>query len=109
MTVKFETMDFSGVASGESDMDFPTAWRLLREIGDKLDHHPRCSFTQANMLCDCGTLGNEWDRRRGRGPVWYSDDHRAWFAKRQRIGWTEFSGPFLTESQAGEWRAEIVE
>lgn len=70
-----ETMDFSGVASGESDMDFPTAWALQKECGESLDRHPRCSsvpgwhpFSGPGLLCDCGALGREWDRRKGATP-----------------------------------------
>lgn len=57
----------------EDFLDFPTAWRILRESPD-LEHHLRCSYEQTDgaLLCDCGAVEREWERRRdeqqGAGP-----------------------------------------
>lgn len=42
-------------------IDYPTGWRIQREVGDDLDHHPRCSSPV--FLCDCGAMPKEWARR----------------------------------------------
>jgi hypothetical protein len=47
-------------------IDFPTGWWLA----DQVEHtDPRCSYVQASggLLCDCGAIRAEWQRRR--------DDH----------------------------------
>lgn len=43
-------------------IDYPTGWEIQREVGDKLEHHPRCSAL-AGMLCDCAAMPVEWARR----------------------------------------------
>ena len=41
-------------------MDFPTAWAHTR--ASKLeDHDPKCSWVQAQMLCDCHVI---WEAER---------------------------------------------
>lgn len=62
--VDFKTMDFSGVPMREGSLiDFPTAWRVQKEVGPTLDHHPRCSsvpgwcrMSGPGLLCDCGAV-----------------------------------------------------
>jgi hypothetical protein len=46
----------------EDFLDFPTAWRLQPRV---VEHHPKCSAaqTQGGMLCDCGSVVAEWERR----------------------------------------------
>jgi hypothetical protein len=39
-------------------IDYPTGWRLQQEY--KLEHHVKCSFVQANMLCDCRAIYEPW-------------------------------------------------
>jgi hypothetical protein len=70
--VKIETMDFSGVPIHDgTKLDYPTAWAIQREVGPSLTHHPRCSsvpgwdpISGPHMLCDCGAIEREWERRR---------------------------------------------
>jgi len=52
-------------------VDFPTAWAVQRDRGDKLEHHPRCSsvagwdpISGPHFLCDCGAVEKEADRIR---------------------------------------------
>lgn len=74
--MKFETMDFAGVAVREgAALDFPTAWAIQREVGATLTHHPRCSsvpgwdpISGPHMLCDCGAVEKEWERRQTASP-----------------------------------------
>jgi hypothetical protein len=44
-------------------IDFPTAWWLARRV----EHpNPKCSYAQTGggLLCDCGAINVEWERRR---------------------------------------------
>jgi hypothetical protein len=44
-------------------IDFPTGWWLA----DIVEHlNPLCSYAQTNgaLLCDCGAIQAEWERRR---------------------------------------------
>ena len=43
-------------------IDYPTGFRLQQEY--KLDHHPKCSFVQAGMLCDCQAIYEPWKAER---------------------------------------------
>lgn len=43
-------------------IDFPTGFRLQEQY--KLDHHPKCSFVQAGMLCDCEAIYEPWKKER---------------------------------------------
>jgi hypothetical protein len=43
-------------------IDYPTGFRLQQEY--KLDHHPKCSFVQAGMLCDCQAIYEPWKTER---------------------------------------------
>ena len=69
--MKIDVMDFTGVADPHNPgMDYPTAWALQREVGEQLEHDPRCSsvpgwhpFSGTWMLCDCGALTKEHARR----------------------------------------------
>lgn len=52
-------------------IDYPTAWDIQRSVGATLDHHPRCSsvpgwdpISGPGLLCDCGAVVAEWERRR---------------------------------------------
>jgi hypothetical protein len=47
----------------EDFLDFPTAWRIAREGVAHTD--PRCSYVQTSggLLCDCGAIEAEWERR----------------------------------------------
>jgi hypothetical protein len=48
-------------------MDFPTAWKFVREEHpDPAEHHSRCSWVQAKggILCDCHVLNDEYARRK---------------------------------------------
>lgn len=59
-------MSESNHASVREDfLDFPTAWRILEE-SPELAHDPRCSYEQTDggLLCDCGAVEREWERRR---------------------------------------------
>lgn len=49
--------------------DYPTAWAIQRDRGDKLEHQPRCSsvpgwhpISGPGILCDCGAVAREWKR-----------------------------------------------
>jgi hypothetical protein len=45
-------------------MDFPQAFEFIRKNApDKEGHHPKCSYRQAGMLCDCSVLWAEYYRR----------------------------------------------
>lgn len=51
--------------------DFPTAWAIQKDRGEKLTHHPRCSsvpgwsrLSGPGLLCDCGAVAAEWERLR---------------------------------------------
>jgi hypothetical protein len=48
-------------------MDFPTAWRFIREEHpDPAEHDPRCSWVVGReaFLCDCHVLNDEYERRK---------------------------------------------
>lgn len=69
---KFVALDFSGVRIHDgTDLDYPTAWAIQKEVGESLDHHPKCSsvpgwspISGPGLLCDCGAVEREWERRR---------------------------------------------
>lgn len=70
--MRFEVIDFSGVPihDGGTTLDYPTAWAIQKEVGESLDHHPRCSsvpgwdpISGPGLLCDCGAVECEWQRR----------------------------------------------
>lgn len=69
--VRIEVQDFTGVGDpANPGLDFPTAWAIQREVGETLDHDPRCSsvpgwhpLSGPGFLCDCGAVGREWERR----------------------------------------------
>lgn len=69
--MRIDAVDWTGVEDPYNPgMDYPTAWALQREVGEKLDHHPRCSsvpgwdpLSGPGMLCDCGALLAEFKRR----------------------------------------------
>lgn len=49
--------------------DYPTAWAIQKDRGEKLNHHPRCSsvpgwdpISGPAFLCDCGAIEKEWNR-----------------------------------------------
>ena len=42
-------------------IDFPTAWEIQHDVGDQLEHHPKCSAPA--FLCDCAAVPTEWARR----------------------------------------------
>ena len=45
-------------------MDFPSAFEFIAtEHPDKETHHPKCSYRQAGMLCDCSIIWCEYYRR----------------------------------------------
>lgn len=52
-------------------IDFPTAWEIQKDVGDKLEHDPRCSsvpqvdepLAGPALLCDCAAMPVEWARR----------------------------------------------
>ena len=52
--------------SEEPILDFPTAWAIQSEVGQKLPHHKMCSApaTGGAFLCDCGAVEREWESRR---------------------------------------------
>lgn len=53
-------------------LDFPTAWKIQKEIGHTLDHHPDCSSVEGSnggmgggmWLCDCGAIQRHWESLR---------------------------------------------
>lgn len=54
-----------------SDVTFPEAWAVQHEVGEKLEHHERCSsvpgwhpLSGPALLCDCGAVEAEALRRR---------------------------------------------
>lgn len=62
--MSIETPDWTGVEDPYNPgFDFPTLWALQNEVRDTLEHDPKCSFIQAQMLCDCGALRQEALRR----------------------------------------------
>ena len=52
-------------------IDYPTAWAIQKEVGDKLEHDPACSSVPGSnggmggpgFLCDCAAMPTEWARR----------------------------------------------
>ena len=78
---KFTVVDWTGVEDPYNPgMDFPTAWAIQKEVGEQLQHDPRCSsvpgwhpFSGPGLLCDCGAIRDEWERRRALTPD--SDPH----------------------------------
>lgn len=45
----------------EDFLDFPTAWRIQERT---VEHHPECSSRpEWRLLCDCGSVQAEWERR----------------------------------------------
>jgi hypothetical protein len=69
--MKFVAMDWTGVAIHDgTDLDYPTAWAIQKEVSPALDHDPRCSsvpgwhkLSGPGLLCDCGAVEREWERR----------------------------------------------
>lgn len=69
--IEFNVKDFSGVrVHDDTDLDYPTAWAIQEEVGETLEHHPRCSsvpgwcsISGPAFLCDCGAVEKEWRRR----------------------------------------------
>jgi len=63
--------DFTGVrVSDTSEMDYTAAWAIQKEVGPQLEHHSRCSsvpgwdpISGPALLCDCGAVEREWQRR----------------------------------------------
>ena len=52
-------------------LDFPTAWSIQHNRGEKLNHDPKCSSVPGHhplsgpgLLCDCGAVRKEWERLR---------------------------------------------
>lgn len=81
--VVIEAWDFTGVADPYNPgLDYPTAWAIQRECGDRLEHAPRCSSVAGwhplagpGFLCDCGALAREAERRaEARTPVTPADE-----------------------------------
>jgi hypothetical protein len=74
--INFEATDFTGVRIHDgTDLDYPTAWAIQNEVGNQLDHHPRCSsvpgwdpISGPAFLCDCGAVEREWQRRQSAAP-----------------------------------------
>lgn len=70
--MEIQVMDFTGVAIHDgTTLDFPTAWAIQREVGESLVHDPKCSsvpgwcaMSGPGLLCDCGAVDREWERRR---------------------------------------------
>lgn len=70
--MKIEACDWTGVEDPYNPgVDFPTAWAIQREVGDKLEHLPRCSsvpgwhpMSGPGFLCDCGAITREHERRK---------------------------------------------
>lgn len=49
----------------EPVMDFPEAFAFVKEHApNKDEHHPKCSYRQAGMLCDCSIIWAEYYKRR---------------------------------------------
>lgn len=51
-------------------LDYPTAWAIQNEVGPTLDHDRFCSsvpgwdrLSGPALLCDCGAVEREWERR----------------------------------------------
>ncbi len=69
--MNIETCDFSGVADPHNPgMDYGAAWAIQRDVGEQLQHAPRCSsvagwhpLSGPSFLCDCGAVLAEWKRR----------------------------------------------
>lgn len=69
--VEFNSMDFAGVPIRPgAALDYPTAWAIQKEVGETLEHHPRCSsvpgwcsLSGPGILCDCGAVEREYERR----------------------------------------------
>lgn len=59
-----QVVDFTGVADPYNPgLDYPTAWAVQEECPD-MEHHPRCSAQPKwGMLCDCGAVLREAERR----------------------------------------------
>jgi hypothetical protein len=54
--------------SGRCVMDFPEAFKFIEDTApDKKTHHPKCSYRQAGMLCDCSIIWAEYHKRRANG------------------------------------------
>jgi hypothetical protein len=64
-------VDWQINVSAAPTMDWPEAWRFIREERpDYEDHHPSCSWVQTTraLLCDCDVLWDEYVRRGGSDP-----------------------------------------
>lgn len=51
--------------------DYPTAWAIQNDRGERLEHHENCSsvpgwdpLSGPGFLCDCGPVRDEWKRLR---------------------------------------------
>lgn len=49
----------------EDFLDFSIAWRIQQEAGASLEHDARCQarLTKQGLLCNCGAVVREWERR----------------------------------------------
>lgn len=68
----FIRWDFGVQAGVSSDMDYPSAWAIQKEVGPTLAHQPRCSSVPGwhpisgdGLLCDCGAVEQEYIKRKG--------------------------------------------
>lgn len=68
--------DASAEALRTDMLDFPTAWKIQKNIGESLKHHEKCSsvpghdpISGAGFLCDCGAIENYWMGQRDRAAL----------------------------------------
>lgn len=57
-------------------IDYPTGFRLQEQY--ELNHHPKCSFVQARMLCDCKAIYEPWKAERVAACPYGKPGERLW-------------------------------
>jgi hypothetical protein len=106
-------------------IDFPTGWRLLKQYPD-IPHHPKCSWVQAKMMCDCQAIYEPWKAGRVAACPYGKVGDRlwvreAWSAQHEEVCYKERCGNWLVpapeenlpalrkyyDTQRGEFRPSI--
>lgn len=100
----------------EPYLTFGAAWEIQRTVGPSLDHDPKCSsvpghhpFSGPALLCDCGAVEREWERRQGKTdliPTPRTDAARSIQTLPQAMGYVPAEKMEEIERELAETRAQ---